>query len=320
VNEARRRTPIRIALVGAALLASVALTAQASATPHMKGAVRDPRILRSEVVRLFDQLDRVRGAIESVREDIERADRRISNVSRKIEALRELIGRRAAEAYMAGRAGGIESILGASTLTDFGDALEFIDAVSQDDEDLLLALQHAQAQIELERARLEALEEALRGRRDRLEAVARGLVEALHHQRALLRRADGGDASNGSTGSAPDLPPSPSSSPQGPAPGQEAVMALVRDLFASLGPGAVETALCVAERESGFDPLAVNPATEASGLFQFIPSTWDSLSRLAGWGGASVFDARANASVAAWTVAHYGWHPWRSVASGCGAA
>ena len=81
----------------------------------------------------------------------------------------------------------------------------------------------------------------------------------------------------------------------------------------------VDVALCVAEAESGFEPLAVNPVTEASGLFQFMPSTWGVLSELAGWRGASVFDARANASVAAWTVAHYGWHPWRSVAEACGA-
>ncbi len=65
--------------------------------------------------------------------------------------------------------------------------------------------------------------------------------------------------------------------------------------------------------------MAVNPVTGASGVFQFMPSTWASLSEMAGWDGASVFDARANAAVAAWTVAHYGWHAWASVAAGCGA-
>ena len=94
--------------------------------------------------------------------------------------------------------------------------------------------------------------------------------------------------------------------------------ALIRDRFASLGARATVVAFCVAERESNFEPLVVNPATGAAGVFQFIPSTWASLSQLAGQSGASVFDARANVSVAAWTVAHYGWHPWRSVAADCG--
>jgi len=84
-------------------------------------------------------------------------------------------------------------------------------------------------------------------------------------------------------------------------------MALIRDRFASLGSRTTDVALCVAERESNFDPLVVNPATGAAGVFQFIPSTWESLSELAGRSGASVFDARANVAVAAWTVAHYGW-------------
>jgi hypothetical protein len=86
-----------------------------------------------------------------------------------------------------------------------------------------------------------------------------------------------------------------------------------------VGSGQAEVALCVAEEESDLDPRAVNPATGAGGLFQFLPSTWASLSDLAGWQGASVFDARANAAVAAWTVATYGWHPWRSVAADCAA-
>jgi hypothetical protein len=97
------------------------------------------------------------------------------------------------------------------------------------------------------------------------------------------------------------------------------VTKLIRAQFSSLGARTGEVALCVAKTESNLDPLAVNPLTGASGLFQFIPAAWASLSELADWGDASVFEARANAAVAAWTVAHYGWHPWRSVAADCGA-
>lgn len=94
-------------------------------------------------------------------------------------------------------------------------------------------------------------------------------------------------------------------------------MRLISEGFASLGSRTEEVALCVAEAESAFDPLAVNPSTGAAGVFQFLPSTWASLSELADHGGDSVFDARANVAVAAWTVAEYGWHPWRSVAADC---
>jgi soluble lytic murein transglycosylase-like protein len=54
--------------------------------------------------------------------------------------------------------------------------------------------------------------------------------------------------------------------------------------------------LAVARCESGLNPRAVNPASEASGLFQFLPSTW----RTTPYANASIFDAEANANAAAW--------------------
>jgi Transglycosylase SLT domain len=100
-------------------------------------------------------------------------------------------------------------------------------------------------------------------------------------------------------------------------PGRAAVIGLIRDHFGSLGSKTEAVALCVAEAESHFNPLAENPSTGAAGVFQFLPSTWANLSELAGRGGASVFDAGANVAVTAWTVAEYGWHPWSSVAQAC---
>jgi hypothetical protein len=285
----------------------------------MKGGVRETEDLQRQVVRLFGQLDRVGRVIGRVRANMARVDDRISELSREIDVQQELINRRAAEAYMAGRASGIESVLDASSFTDLGDALEFIDAISQEDEDLLLSLKRSKAEIELERARLVALTEELRSRRERLQATASDLVEKLRLQQALGRPSDGSTAPEADVGddSAPAPPPSAPPSP-GRVMGREAVTELIRERFASLGASNTRVALCVAEAESGFDPLAVNPATGAAGVFQFLPSTWESLSELAGWGEASVFDPHANVAVAAWTVARYGWHPWRSVAAGCG--
>jgi Transglycosylase SLT domain len=321
VFEVRRGTTIsRIALVGATLLASLAPAAGASATPHPKGgAVRPRGVLQEHVIRLFDRLDHVSRAIERGRADVAWARDRISDLAREIEARQELLNRRAAAAYMAGRAAAVDSVLGATSFTELEDALEFLDAVSQKDSDILLSLRRRQAEIELQRARLEALEEELRGTRERLEATTSDLVEELRGQEERVRRGVEAAAPNASIGEAPDPAPRPGQTAPSPPAGPEAVAELIRDRFASLGSRTSAIALCVAEAESGFDPLVVNPATGAAGVFQFLPSTWGSLSELAGWGSASVFDARANVSVAAWTVGRYGWHPWRSVAADCGA-
>ena len=316
--EPRRRTPIiRIVLaVVATLLASLAPAVRAPAAPPLKDAAREPRGLQEEVVRLFDRLDHVSRIIDGVQADVALVRERIAWLSRQIGAQQRIVNRRAAEAYMAG-AGGIDSVLGATSFTDLQDTLEYLDAISKSDHDVLVSLEQRKTQIELQRDRLEALEGELRGTQERLEATVANLVAKLRRQQAHLRRTAEETAANASVETPPGPPPPPS--PPGSTLGARAVTKLIRDRFASLGSKTVEVAICVAEAESGFDPSAVNPATGAAGLFQFLPSTWASLSELAGWGAASVFDARANVAVAAWTVAEYGWHPWRSVAADCGA-
>ncbi len=54
--------------------------------------------------------------------------------------------------------------------------------------------------------------------------------------------------------------------------------------------------IAVARCESSLNPRAVNPTSGASGLFQFMPSTW----RTTPYASASIFDPVANANAAAW--------------------
>lgn len=302
--------------LGAIVFASLMPAVRAPATPHMEIAARAPENLHEQVVRLFEQLDEVTQAIESVQAETAWVRERISVLSRQIEARQELLNRRAAEAYMGERAVGFDSVLGAGSFTDLQDSLEFLDAVSQRDHEVLVSLEDRKQEIERQWVRLEALEEQLREKQERLEAAAASLVERLRQQHARLRALPESPSGGGSA-DPPHPPP-----PQGPpvpsvVPGRVAVVAMIRDHFAPLGSKNEAVALCVAEAESNFDPLAENPSTGAAGVFQFLPSTWANLSELAGHGGASVFDARANIAVTAWTVAEYGWHPWSSVAEAC---
>ncbi|HEX6220018.1 MAG TPA: transglycosylase SLT domain-containing protein [Acidimicrobiia bacterium] len=78
----------------------------------------------------------------------------------------------------------------------------------------------------------------------------------------------------------------------------------------------VEEALRIIDCESNGDPNSVNPYSGASGLFQFLPSTWETTAPKAGFGGASPFDPEANIGSAAWlanrydALGYYYWHPW----------
>jgi hypothetical protein len=337
LSSDRHRIPvIRVVLaVGAIVLASLTPAVQASATPHLKAAARGPRDLQKQVVRLFGKLDRVTRAIEGAEAEMAWILERISRLSGRIDAQQQQLNRRAAEAFMGERAVVFDSVLGASSFTDLQDSLEFLEAISRSDHDVLLALQRRKAEAERQGRRLERLEERLHEERSELEAIAADLVEKLRRQHARLRQQAKESApvvrsdADPPPSSPPPSPPPPGPPPPGPPPpgppppslslGRGAVIELIHARFSSLGPRNEEVALCVAEAESNFDPSAVNPSTGAAGVFQFLPSTWATLSELAGRDGDSVFDARANVAVAAWTVEEYGWHPWRSVAADCGA-
>lgn len=83
---------------------------------------------------------------------------------------------------------------------------------------------------------------------------------------------------------------------------------LVARFFA---PGDVDRALAIMRCESGGNPLAKNPRSSASGLFQHLGSEWDRRTYGAGWFQADIFDPVANVAVAAWLVYEGGgWSHW----------
>lgn len=116
------------------------------------------------------------------------------------------------------------------------------------------------------------------------------------------------------TTTAPPVTTAPGSGePWIPPPGVEQWRGLVSEHFPS---NRVDEALHIIWCESHGDPDAYNPYSGASGLFQFIPSTWASASVSAGYAGASAFDPEANTASAAWLAGEYErlglyyWQPW----------
>lgn len=90
-----------------------------------------------------------------------------------------------------------------------------------------------------------------------------------------------------------------------------------RSLVSQFFPSSrVEEALVIINCESNGDPNAANPYSGASGLFQFLPSTWATTAPNAGYAGYSAFDPEANTASAAWLANRYQelgydyWHAW----------
>jgi len=85
------------------------------------------------------------------------------------------------------------------------------------------------------------------------------------------------------------------------------IQQIILDAFAPLGPGAQAWAIRIAKCESGYNPNAVNRSSGASGLFQFLPSTWAH----SPYAAQSPFDPVANAHAAAWLYSRSGPAAWQ---------
>ncbi|MFI5273209.1 MAG: transglycosylase family protein [Ktedonobacterales bacterium] len=83
------------------------------------------------------------------------------------------------------------------------------------------------------------------------------------------------------------------------------VQGLIRAVFG----GYAGQALAIAACESGYNPGAVNPSSDASGVFQFLPSTWATTS----YAGYSPFNAWANVNAAHQVFVRdgYSWREWQ---------
>ena len=81
---------------------------------------------------------------------------------------------------------------------------------------------------------------------------------------------------------------------------------IITDAFSPLGQDAVVWAMRIAYCESRYHPNSVNTDSGATGLFQFMASTWSGTP----WANQSRTDPVANAQAAAWLYSHYGPGRW----------
>jgi hypothetical protein len=90
---------------------------------------------------------------------------------------------------------------------------------------------------------------------------------------------------------------------------REEVVQLIKDYSERYGIH-YELPLRIAKCESGYNQFSKNRSSTASGVFQYLRSTWSNTQ--AGKKGISVFDAEANIKMAVSHIATHGTSPWNS--------
>jgi peptidoglycan hydrolase CwlO-like protein len=306
-------------------------TKLAALEDQIAAAQAEQATLQRTLSSLLVKIDATKRQIEAAGAEIAALRAIERAVQRAADADQALLDHRAADAYM-DPLGSIDVILGATSFQDLQSRLVYVGAVAQSDQTLIDALTAKVAELDADRLKETSLRAWLQSSARSLAAQASALSAGLARQRDLVSALDGHvrDAKalvkqlqdnrareialarlQRERARQPKPPPSPP-------PSSGSIHSMISHQFAPLGETTVSQALCVADRESGDNPNAVNPSSGAAGVFQFLPSVWPALSSSAGYGGRSAFDARANIGTAEWDVANFGWADWRSDSAACG--
>ncbi|MEW6059314.1 MAG: peptidoglycan DD-metalloendopeptidase family protein [Actinomycetota bacterium] len=148
--------------------------------------------LESKAAAVARRLMDARDAYDQITAELTRTRRDLDEASRQYRKLRSQLNERARETYMQGPGSPIEFLLGATSLSDLNDRVEYVDAVSQADADLANRVQNLKNQLTAEARDQQRLQdkraEKLRGIQADQAEVDTQLAEAERISDAIERK------------------------------------------------------------------------------------------------------------------------------------
>jgi peptidoglycan hydrolase CwlO-like protein len=206
-------TAFRVVAVSAALVALVAAGASSgSANPkdELQEARQDRRAAEDRLASAEGQLSSIEAELAAALQRLEDATGRLEEVTANLQATREerdqaedrfariqaRLNERAAEVFMEGPASDVGFYLGATSLADLSDRIEFVDVVQQGDADLAQQVLNLRNELLATEARLEELRSEARRRQAAAQALQDEVEAKLAEQQAVFdsARADLSDA------------------------------------------------------------------------------------------------------------------------------
>jgi len=103
------------------------------------------------------EVDRLEGELEKTKAELLETQRRIEAAQLRYDRIRARLNQRAAEVYIAGPGSDLEFLLGATSIADLSDRVEFVGAIAESDAELAREVENLGNQLEADKAELEVL-------------------------------------------------------------------------------------------------------------------------------------------------------------------
>jgi murein DD-endopeptidase MepM/ murein hydrolase activator NlpD len=193
----------RVVAVSAALVALVAAAAtsgSAASKQEVQEARQERRAAEERLAAAQGQLSSIQTELTAVLQRLEDATGRLEEVTANLQTTREerdaaearfarierRLNERAAEMFMEGPASDVGFYLGATSLSDLSDRIEYVDVVQQDDADLAQEVLNLRNELIAAEDRLEELQSEARRRQAAAQALQDEVQAKLAEQEGVL--------------------------------------------------------------------------------------------------------------------------------------
>ncbi|MFM7718593.1 MAG: murein hydrolase activator EnvC family protein [Actinomycetota bacterium] len=187
------------ALVAFGVLAVGASASATSTKEELDAAKRSYERLKDEIAaeqRRLDSLEQqaavmagrieaAEGRLEKAEDDLEQTKRDIAEAQARYAELQIALGERARAAYMDGPTNDLEFLLGADSLLDLADRMQYVEALSQADRDLATEVENLANKLEERAARLDELTAERERALEELQSQEDALFAQLDEQQML---------------------------------------------------------------------------------------------------------------------------------------
>lgn len=141
--------------------------------------------LRQELAVLAGKLEEANDELEGTTSQIFATRDALQGTRVRLEELHTRLDERARQAYIQGPGGGLAFLLDATSMADLTDRIEFVDALSQQDADLVAEIEVRQAELEFQESNLENLRRTEIQILNELEADQAELYAKFEEQEAI---------------------------------------------------------------------------------------------------------------------------------------
>lgn len=143
-------------------------------------------VIEARLGSKLTEVEAKEGALEEVKAELLVTRKRVEETRARYARIVRRLSDRAAEAYIQGPGSSVEFLLGASSLAELSDRIEYVDAVARSDADLANDVENLRAVLEADEARLAELEEQRSQQLAETRAEAADITAELDRHAELL--------------------------------------------------------------------------------------------------------------------------------------